>query len=179
LAAVKRLALHTLALCVASAAVGLAANALSPRTAPLGRPVLPQAESTSGACAAAGGAMAFAAVPRITVDQAKPLCAACSAAFVDARGEEEFARGHVSGALHLPPGDIPPPVLEQLRRSPTVVVYDGDPAGAMAEAVAMGLREMGVKDVRVLAGSWADWDAQGGAGASGPCVACSGPEAKR
>lgn len=176
---VKRLFLQTLLLCVAGAAVGLGANALSPRSAPLGTPVLPQAETTPGACAAGVGAAGFAAVPRITVAQAKPLCVACSAAFVDARGEEEFTLGHVAGALHLPPGDVPPATLDALKRNPTVVVYDGDPGGSMAEAVAMGLREMGVKDVRVLEGSWQAWMAEEGPGTSGPCTLCAGPGAMK
>jgi rhodanese-related sulfurtransferase len=175
---VKRLAIQTLALCVAGAAVGLAANALSPRTAPLGTPVLPQAESTPGACAATGTTGGFAPVPRITVEQAQPLCAACSAAFVDARSEEQFTAGHVAGAVHLPPGDVPPRALEHLAKFPTVVVYDGDPSLAMAEAVAMGLREMGVKDVRVLTGAWPEWLGKGAPGSSGPCSICDEPRAR-
>jgi rhodanese-related sulfurtransferase len=170
---VKRLSLQTLLLCAAGALVGVGANALSPRTAPLGTPVLPQADSTPGACAVDGVAAGFAPVPRISVAEAKPLCVACSAGFVDARDEEEFTQGHIAGAVHLPPGDVPPPALEVLRRHPTVVVYDGDPAGMMAEAVAMGLREMGVKDVRVLEGAWPAWMAEGGPGTSGACALCA------
>jgi 3-mercaptopyruvate sulfurtransferase SseA len=178
---VKRLLLQTVVLCAAGAALGLGANALSPRAASLGTPVLPEAEASPGACAVepAAGAAAFAPVPRIGVEQAQPLCVACSAAFVDARGEEEFAQGHVSGAIHLPPGDVPPAKLEHVKRFPTVVVYDGEPSSAMAEAVAMGLREMGVKDVRVLTGAWPEWLAKGAPGASGPCPICAEPEARR
>jgi 3-mercaptopyruvate sulfurtransferase SseA len=175
----RRLSLQTLLLCAAGALVGVGANALSPRTAPLGTPVLPQAESTPGACAAGGGASPFAPVPRISVSDAKPLCVACSAGFVDARGEEEFTQGHIAGALHLPPGDVPPQALEALRQHPTVVVYDGEPTGAMAEAVAMGLREMGVRDVRVLEGAWPAWMAAGGPGTSGACALCAEEEAKK
>jgi 3-mercaptopyruvate sulfurtransferase SseA len=174
---VKKLLVQAAVLCVAGAALGLGANALSPRTAPLGTPVRPEAEASPGACAAdPAAASAFAPVPRITVDQALPLCVACSAAFVDARAEEEFSRGHVSGAIHLPPGDVPPQKLDHVKRFQTVVVYDGDPSCAMAEAVAMGLREMGVKDVRVLTGAWPEWDAKGAPGASGPCPLCTAPE---
>lgn len=175
-----RVVLQLILLCLAGAGVGLGANALSPRTAPLGTPVKPQAESTPGTCAAAsasGGA--FAPVPRITVGQAQPLCSACTAAFVDARTEEEFTQGHVTNALHLPPGDVPPGVLAQLKGYGTVVVYDAEPEGSMAEAVAMGLREMGVKDVRVLQGSWPEWNAKGAPGESGPCPTCQPPGAKR
>jgi 3-mercaptopyruvate sulfurtransferase SseA len=178
---VKRTLLQLALLCAGGAAVGLGANALSPRAAPLGTPVLPQAEAQPGTCAATGGAATagFAAVPRITVEQAKPLCVSCSAGFVDARAEEEFAQGHVTNAVHLPPGDVPGPVLAQLKGYGTVVVYDGDPQGTMAEAVAMGLREMGVKDVRVLQGSWSEWLAKGAPGSSGPCPICAPAEARQ
>jgi 3-mercaptopyruvate sulfurtransferase SseA len=174
-----RVALQVVLLSVVGAAVGLGANALSPRTAPLGTPVKPQAESQPGTCAAASSGGAFAAVQRITVAQAQPLCVACSAAFVDARSEEEFTQGHVTNAVHLPPGDVPPGVLAQLKGYGTVVVYDGDPAASMAEAVAMGLREMGLKDVRVLEGSWPEWDAKRAPAESGACPICQGPGAKR
>lgn len=176
----KRTFLQIGLLCIAGAVVGLGANALSPRAVVLGKPVLPQAEAQPGTCATGGAApSAFAAVPRITVEQAKPLCVACTAGFVDARNEEEFAEGHITNAVHLPPGDVPPPVLAQLKGYGTVVVYDADPQGTMAEAVAMGLREMGVKDVRVLQGSWTEWLAKGAPGSSGPCPVCGPAEAKQ
>jgi 3-mercaptopyruvate sulfurtransferase SseA len=173
-----KLVAQIVVLSVAGAAVGLGANALSGNPAPLGRPVHPKAVSSPGMCGADPAAGGFAAVPRISVEQAQPLCAACSAAFVDARTEEEYTAGHVSGAIHLPPGDVPPAALDHLRRFSTTIVYDGDPSCAMADAVAMGLREIGVKDVRVLTGAWPEWLARGGPGSSGPCAIC-GPEARR
>lgn len=177
-----RVLLQLALLCVAGAAVGLGANALSPRTAPLGTPVRPQAETTPGTCAAGGAGAtggAFAPIQRITVAQAQPLCVQCTAAFVDARPEDEFTQGHVTSAFHLPPGDVPAGTLASLKGYATVVVYDGEPSGAMAEAVAMGLREMGVKDVRVLEGSWPEWAAKGGPGQSGPCPVCQAPGGKK
>jgi 3-mercaptopyruvate sulfurtransferase SseA len=173
-----RIAVQLVALSLAGAAAGLGANALSRNPAPLGRPVHPKAVSTPGTCGADGSA-GFAAVPRIPVEQAQPLCAACSAAFVDARSEDEFTSGHISGAIHLPPGDVPPKALAFLKQFRTTIVYDGDASCAMAEAVAMGLREIGVSDVRVLTGAWPEWLAKGGPGSSGPCGLCQEPEARR
>jgi rhodanese-related sulfurtransferase len=167
-----KIVIQLVALGTAGALVGLGANALSPRPAPLGQAVRPASETTPGTCAVeadvgAGG------VPRISVEQAAPLCADCSAAFVDARTAEQYQAGHVSGALHLPPGDVPPEVLESLKKFKTTVVYDDDASCILADAVAMGLREMGLSDVRVLTGSWPAWAAAGAPGASGPCGACS------
>jgi rhodanese-related sulfurtransferase len=171
-----KIVLQLILLGVVGSAVGLGANALSPRPAPLGQAVRPASETTPGACAVDGAAVAGGvggAVPRITVEHAAPLCADCSAAFVDARTAEQYQAGHVSGALHLPPGDVPPEVLDTLKKFKTTIVYDDDASCILAEAVAMGLREMGVKDVRVLTGAWPAWASSGAPGASGACAACS------
>ena len=171
--ALVKIALQLIALGTAGTLVGLGANALSPRPAPLGQAVQPASEASPGACAVDDPTAA--SVPRITVEQAAPLCVDCKAAFVDARTEEEFQAGHVSGALHLPPGDIPPGTLENLKKYETTIVYDDDEACILAEAVAMGLREMGLRDVRVLTGAWPAWAAAGAPGSSGPCGVCSSP----
>lgn len=163
------LLLQALALTAAGAAAGLVMNTLSPRPARLSEPVRSAAE-VAGACTLPGAA---GVAPRISVPAAVPLCVACSAAFVDARSAVDFAAGHISGAVHVPPGPVPLQALLHLERFRTVVVYDGDPGGAQAEAVAGALRERGMTDVRVLAGTWTDWMAAGAPGESGPCGACS------
>jgi rhodanese-related sulfurtransferase len=164
---------------IAGAAAGLAGNALSPRPAPLGRPVHAAAEAAAGSCQADPGALP---VPHVGVEEAKALCAACAAAFVDARGAKDFAAGHVTGAVHLPPvGHAEEAAaLSSLLAHPTVVVYDGEASCRLAEGVARRIQGRGHGDVRVLAGSWSAWLAAGGPGASGACAACAhGPEARR
>lgn len=164
-----RTLLQALALTAAGAAAGLAMNAASPRPARLNEPVRSAAEA-AGACKIPG---ATGLAPRISVQEAAPLCIACSAGFVDARSAVEFAAGHVSGAVHLPPGPVPLQALLHLERFRTVVVYDGDAEAARAaETVAAALRERGMTDVRVLAGSWNAWMAAGAPGESGPCGTC-------
>lgn len=163
-----RVLLQSLALTAAGAALGLAMNAASPRPARLSEPVRSAAE-LAGACKLPGAA---GVAPRISVQEATPLCIACSAAFVDARTAAEFAAGHVVGAIHVPPGPVPLQALLHLERFRTVVVYDGDPGSAQAEAVAAALRERGMTDVRILAGSWLAWQAAGAPGESGPCATC-------
>jgi 3-mercaptopyruvate sulfurtransferase SseA len=164
-----RTALQALALCVAGSLVGLAANALSPRPAPLSEPVLAQAETSSAMCQLPGQ---LPAVPRISVQQATPMCAACTAAFIDARSAAEYAAGHITGALHLAPGEAPDLVLWRITGFKTVIVYDRDPSCQQADAVAQALQARGVADVRVLTGAWPAWLAAGGPGASGPCALC-------
>jgi 3-mercaptopyruvate sulfurtransferase SseA len=164
---------------IAGAATGLAGNALSPRPAPLGRPVHAAAEAGAGSCEVEP---AGEPVLRVGVEEAKALCAACAAAFVDARGARDFAAGHVTGAIHLPPvGHAEEAAaLSSLLAHPTVVVYDGDASCRLAEGVARRIRGRGHGDVRVLTGSWSAWLAAGGPGTSGACAACAhAPEARR
>src|SRR5438128_3354657 len=125
---------RALSLCVVGAALGVAANALSPRPAPLGKPVVP-AELPGAACQDPG-----ASIARISVQEAKPLCVACAAAFVDARSAEEYAAGHITGAVHLGPGEPPDPLLPALRAAPMVVVYDRDRDCAAANRIAAELQ---------------------------------------
>lgn len=109
----------------------------------------------------------------MSVEEAKPLCLACTAAFVDARSAPEFAAGHVTGALHLAPGEPVGPLLPRLRASPTVIVYDRDRECAAADQVATLLQANGIREVRVLTGAWPEWLARGGPGESGTCSLCT------
>src|SRR5712671_1650043 len=156
-------------LCAVGAILGITGNRFTPRPAPLGAPVLPSAEQPGAICEDPR-----ASIARISVDAAKPLCIACTAVFVDARSAQEYAAGHVTGALHLAPGQPVDPLLPSLSAAPTVIVYDRDRQCASANAVAADLLGRGFRDVRVLTGSWPDWLAQGGPGESGNCALCTG-----
>jgi hypothetical protein len=163
-------------------AVGLAANAASPHPAALGRPVLSAAEAGGGSCSMPPGGDSAPApwkAPRITVEEAKGLCTACLAGFVDARGAHEFAHGHVANAIHLPPAGHPDEAgaVAQLRTFPLVVVYDGEYSCAVADDVAARLRRGGLTDVRVLEGAWPAWSAAQGPSAAGLCGVCGLGEA--
>jgi rhodanese-related sulfurtransferase len=167
---------------VAGLGVGLAGNALSPRPAPLGRPVHAAAEATAGACVEGSSGVPAAPIPRISAQEAAAMCAACTAGFVDARSARDYEAGHVIGAVHLPPVGHPEEaaVLARLAALPAVIVYDDDTSCALAEGVARRLQQRGVREVRVLAGAWPAWVAAGGPGASGACHLCQhGPEASR
>jgi 3-mercaptopyruvate sulfurtransferase SseA len=152
----------------AGAVVGLVANGLSPRPAALGSPVYAAAEAPGAVCQDPR-----ASVARISVQEAKPLCIACAAVFVDARSAHEYASGHVTGAVHLRPGDAVDALMPRLGAAPIVIVYDRDRECAAADQVAVALKDKGVRDVRVLTGAWADWLAAGGPGESGTCALCT------
>ena len=155
-------------LCVAGAVIGIAANGMTPRPAPLGSPVVAAAEQPGATCQDPG-----ARIARIPVQEAMPLCIACTAAFVDARSAQEYAAGHVTGAVHLAPGEPAQALLPTLRAAPTVIVYDRDRDCAAADQVAALLLSQGLRDVRVLTGAWPEWLAGGGPGESGTCSLCT------
>jgi rhodanese-related sulfurtransferase len=168
-------------LAAVGSAVGFAANALSPHPAVLGHPVLSAAEAGGGACSmpAAPATSAPWRAPRISVEEAKGLCIACLAGFVDARGPHEFAHGHIANAVHLPPvghADEAAAVA-QLRTFALVVVYDGEYSCAVADDVAVRLKRAGLPDVRVLQGAWPGWVAAQGPAAAGMCGVCGLSEA--
>jgi 3-mercaptopyruvate sulfurtransferase SseA len=162
------LLVRAMMLCVLGALLGLAANAFTPNPAPLGARVHAKADEPGAACQDPK-----ATVARISVADAKPLCIACTAAFVDARSAQEYAAGHVTGALHLAPGEPVNPLLPKLRSAPEVIVYDRDRDCAAADQVATALQANGVRDVRVLTGAWPEWLAKGGPGESGTCSLCT------
>jgi 3-mercaptopyruvate sulfurtransferase SseA len=155
-------------LCVAGAIAGMVGNSFTPRPAPVGKAVLAAAELPGAACTEPHGAAA-----RISVEEAKPLCIACSAVFVDARSAAEYAAGHVTNAIHLPPGESIAPLLPRLRAKSTVIVYDRDRECSAAEGMAAQLQAQGLSDVRVLTGAWPEWLANGGPGESGACDLCT------
>ena len=160
--------LRTALLCVAGAFLGLIGNRFTPHPAPLGERVLASAEQPGAVCDDPG-----ASIARISVEEAKPLCIACAAAFIDARSAQEYASGHVTGALHLAPGESIEPLLSTLRGAPLVIVYDRDRECSAANQVAAQIQAQGVRDVRVLTGAWPEWLSRGGPGESGTCGVCT------
>jgi len=158
------------------ACLGLVLNAVSPHAVPLGKPILPT--SAEGTCEYQAHDVQ---PPRISQAEAQVACTACTAAFVDARPEEAFARGHILGAVHRPEHGHPDEaaLVAKLKTYSMVVVYDDDVGCKLAEGVARHLMAEGLPDVRVLQGSWSGWEATGGPAQSGACEVCSHPSQSR
>ncbi|MBA3833063.1 MAG: rhodanese-like domain-containing protein [Chthoniobacterales bacterium] len=81
--------------------------------------------------------------------------------WVDARPNEEFARGHIPGALALNEDDwngLLPQVLAAWSPERKLVVYCSRKSCNASHAVAERLRhEAGLKNVDVLPGGWEEW----------------------
>ena len=142
-----RLMLVTLPVLLAAGCSDRASDGASPEA---GVEAAPEAVPVSGGTPAAGVISAADLVERLSTDAAPVL--------LDVRSAEEFAAGHIPGAIHMPYDEIPAR-LEELAeyRDEELVVYcrTGRRAG-IAEAA---LREAGFTSVSDLAGHMRDWTA--------------------
>ena len=112
-------------------------------------------------------AAANAAVPRISLQDAKALHAEGRAVFIDLREPAEIATsGKVPGALEIPRGllefraDPESPERNPAFTKPVVVTYCA--SGGRAALAGQTLQELGYADVRNL-GGFKDWAEGGGA----------------
>jgi rhodanese-related sulfurtransferase len=87
------------------------------------------------------------------VEEARREIAGGEATAVDVRSEEEWSKGHVPGAIHLPDGD-PGAGTKPLEDGARLMVIADD--GQAAAEAAKGLREAGY-DAIAVAGGMDDW----------------------
>jgi rhodanese-related sulfurtransferase len=81
------------------------------------------------------------------------------ALFLDARGAEFYAMGHIPGALSLPEADFErafPPLEDTLRRRFDIVVYCSGYGCEASHLLARSLRERGIQAV-ILHEGWPAW----------------------
>jgi rhodanese-related sulfurtransferase len=85
------------------------------------------------------------------------------AVFVDARDAEEFALGHIEGALSLDPLSFGQhfPALRERMEGMTVITYCDGELCELSHELAEQLKSMGLQDVRVLKNGWTLWRDQG------------------
>jgi rhodanese-related sulfurtransferase len=75
---------------------------------------------------------------------------------VDVREDNEWARGHITGAVHLGKGIIERDIEEQIPDTNTkVVLYCG--GGFRSALVADNLQKMGYRNVESMDGGWRGW----------------------
>jgi thiosulfate sulfurtransferase len=167
-----RAGIQALGLIVAGGLLGLAVNVVRDGGLPLDRPILAAAETDVFACQVPD------AVPGIVepADMSEALSLFTrGAAFVDARGSDAFASGHVAGAFHLQPAgacqeaDV---LMDRLLAAPAVVVYGA--GGEGARALASELAGRGLPRVQVMTEGFDAWLMAGKPAMSGPCHACLG-----
>lgn len=120
-------------------------------------------------------------VARVLPAAAARLCGESRVLIADARSAEEFAKGHVAGAVHLPcsaSGAAAGAALGALQGYSALLVYGASTAEAAQVAEGLAARvQPGGPRVLALEGGFAAWEQAGLACASGPCDQCALPEA--
>jgi rhodanese-related sulfurtransferase len=159
-------------LVLAGSALGLAVNAARPDGVRFTKFAPPTTCGAGEAAAAPPSAPVEVLAPTTAVS----VCGDAQTLVADVRPADEFARGHVTGAIHLPcasSDSAASAAVDRLAGRHTLVVY-GDGTDD-AKVVADELRRRGGRaDLRivVIEGGFDAWSRAGLACSSGPCAEC-------
>lgn len=139
---------QTLVIILAGAALGLAANEVSPRRILFLTPpkALPQVTDT------------------ISLEVANTLWSSGTALFLDARATADYNAGHIAGALSLPIEEFDdhyPQVQPMLTPDSSIVAYCDGVDCDLSHRLMDRLRELGYHNVRLLANGWTAWHTAG------------------
>lgn len=107
---------------------------------------------------------------QISLEDAKQLFEQKAARFLDARPRSQYENGHISGALSLPRQDAANAFTEiagQLEDSDTLITYCDGESCELSHDLAIFLKDMGFKVVRVLVNGWTVWQDAGLPGETG------------
>ena len=130
------------------AAVGLAANGLSPRRIPVLTP--PKAPPH--------------AADVVTLQDAQALWNSGTALFLDARAPADYQAGHIAGALSLPIDDFDDYYLKVqplLTPDAAIVAYCDGMDCDLSHRLMDRLREFGFHNVKLLVNGWTAWHTAG------------------
>ena len=97
--------------------------------------------------------------PSLSINEAVQLVNSEGGVFLDVRDAADFARGHITDALHIPAAALAgrSAELEKFREKPVVVVCKmGQSSGPATKT----LRSQGFSRAQKLAGGMMEWDAQ-------------------
>ena len=165
---------RAICLTLAGSALGLAVNQARPDGVRFTKFAAPNSCGVGAAAAAAPDAAPVQVLPPA---EAVSLCGDPHTLLADVRPADEFAQGHVTGALHLPcaaSGSAASAAVDLLAGRHTLIVYgDGtDDAQPVADELR---RRAGRPDLRVIviAGGFPAWSQAGLACSSGPCLDCA------
>jgi rhodanese-related sulfurtransferase len=99
-----------------------------------------------------------------TVDQAKKLFDSGEYIFVDARSQEDYAQGHIKGAVSLPVGQFEEKMAAFLDRYPpevSIVTYCSGRNCSDSHHLAEFLLDYGYRKVGVFIDGFSVWEAEG------------------
>ena len=100
----------------------------------------------------------------ISLDDAKFLHQSNGAVFMDARPLEEFAQGHIQGAISLPWHEAEQLVMDvtaNLANDAVIITYCDGVTCNLSKDLALFLEKLGFSNVRILVNGWTVWQQAG------------------
>jgi rhodanese-related sulfurtransferase len=102
--------------------------------------------------------------PHISLVGAQAAYADKNTVFIDSRKPEDYAEGHITGALHFYADeyeDYVPKVMPLLSRDMTYVIYCNGTTCDLSHHLALKLSEQGYKNLKVFFNGWSQWKKAG------------------
>lgn len=93
----------------------------------------------------------------ITLEQVRDHVQNQTAVLIDARSPEQFARGHIRGAINVPAGNAAsyvPQVEQAAGRDQLLIIYCNGPSCGSSDMVCEYLRTQGFNNMRVFSPGW-------------------------
>lgn len=100
----------------------------------------------------------------ISLARASKLHADGEAIFLDARPQNQYARGHIPGALSLPWQDVDSRFVEiapHLEEEKTLITYCDGESCQLSHDLALFLKDFGFENITVLINGWSAWKEAG------------------
>ena len=144
----RRTIQRALLIVLGGGALGLVANAISPRGIPYITPPQPKLQAQDA----------------IPLQEAQELWSGGAMFFLDARSPSDYAAGHIVNAFNLPVEEFDghyPGVAALLTPDTIIVVYCDGLQCDLSHRLMAKLRELGYRHVRVLVNGWTVWQTGG------------------
>jgi rhodanese-related sulfurtransferase len=103
-------------------------------------------------------------IPLLRLDEAFALWQEPSTIFLDVRSPEDYAYGHIQGALNLPEDEFEdrfPALQSRLSKARAIVVYCKNEDCGKSYWAALRLRKHGLTQVRIYPNGWYEWTDHG------------------
>jgi rhodanese-related sulfurtransferase len=152
---------------VVATVVGVTVNGMRPGGVPLipsGAPVSTVQHGESPAAADTSRADTTLAEGAISLQEMKRRFDAGTGYIIDARSPEEYAQGHIPGAINVPHDQIPQYLDSLNSQVPTdgeVTIYCRGPACDFSDLLATEMKMLGYTNVSVFSGGWEQWTLAG------------------
>jgi len=106
-------------------------------------------------------AQAIRNVPRVTIDELKPLIERNTVLVLDVRRPDEFAQGHIPGAVNLDYTLVAAQGSRFQGETRPIVAYCACANEMTAARAAVDLAALGIPGAKALKGGWDEWKARG------------------